>query len=130
MNKLFHSVTKYPFSCLCVLFIWTLCFIPIPQTPLDNISMIDKWTHIVMYGGICGVIWLEYLAKHKKVKWNEIIILALFVPILMGGLIEILQKYCTGGMRSGEWLDFMADTIGVGLAFIIGSLLAMCLSKV
>ena len=82
-----------------------------------------------MYGGICGVIWLEYLAKHKKVKWNEIIILALFAPILMGGLIEILQKYCTGGMRSGEWLDFMADTIGVGLAFIIGSLLAMCLSK-
>ena len=76
MNNLFHSVTKYPFSCLCVLFIWTLCFIPIPQTPLDNISMIDKWTHIVMYGGICGVIWLEYLAKHKKVKWNEIIILA------------------------------------------------------
>ena len=130
MNKLFHSVTKYPFSTLCILIIWILCFIPIPETPLDNISMIDKWTHIVMYGGICGVIWLEYLAKHKKVKWNEIIILALFAPILMGGLIEILQKYCTGGMRSGEWSDFLADTIGVVLAFIIGSLLAKCLSKV
>ena len=130
MNKLFHSVTKYPFSTLCILIIWTLCFIPIPQTPLDNISMIDKWTHIVMYGGICGVIWLEYLAKHKKVKWNKMIIWTLAAPIFMGGLIEILQKYCTGGMRSGEWSDFLADTIGVVLAFIIGSLLAKCLSKV
>jgi hypothetical protein len=130
MNNLFHSVTKYPFSSICLLIIWTLCFIPIPETPLDKISMIDKWTHIVMYSGTCGVIWLEYLAKHKKVKWNKIIIWALLAPILMGGLIEILQKYCTGGMRSGEWLDFTADTIGVGLAFIIGSLLAMCFSKV
>ncbi|WP_207153157.1 VanZ family protein [Prevotella herbatica] len=130
MNILFHSVTKHPFSSLCVLIIWILCFIPIPETPLDKISMIDKWTHIVMYGGTCGVIWLEHLAKYKRVKWNKIIIWALLAPILMGGLIEILQKYCTGGMRSGEWLDFAADTIGVGLAFIIGSLLAMCFSKV
>jgi VanZ family protein len=129
MNNLFHSVTKYPFSSLCVLIIWTLCFIPIPETPLDNISMIDKWTHIVMYGGTCGVIWLEYIAKHKKINWKKIIILTLLAPTLMGGLIEILQKYYTGGMRSGEWLDFTADTIGIGLAFIICSLLAMCLSK-
>jgi VanZ family protein len=129
MNNLFYSVTKYPFSSLCVLIICTLCFIPIPETPLDNISMIDKWTHIVMYGGTCGVIWLEYIIKHKKINWKKIIILTLLAPALMGGLIEILQKYCTGGMRSGEWLDFAADTIGIGLAFIIGSLLAMCLSK-
>mgnify|MGYP000968183237 FL=1 len=130
MNKLFHSVTKYPFSTLCILIIWILCFIPIPETPLDNISMIDKWTHLVMYGGTCGVIWLECIVKHKKVKWNKMIILTLAAPIFMGGLIEILQKYCTGGMRSGEWSDFLADTIGVVLAFIIGSLLAKCLSKV
>ena len=130
MNKLFHLVTKYPFSTLCILIIWILCFIPIPETPLDNISMIDKWTHLVMYGGTCGVIWLEYIVKHKKVKWNKMIIWTLAAPIFMGGLIEILQKYCTGGMRSGEWSDFLADTIGVVLAFIIGSLLAKCLSKV
>lgn len=92
--------------------------------------MIDKWTHLVMYGGTCGVIWLEYIVKHKKVKWNKMIIWTLAAPIFMGGLIEILQKYCTGGMRSGEWSDFLADTIGVVLAFIIGSLLAKCLSKV
>ena len=129
MNKLFHSVTKYPFSTLCILIIWILCFIPIPESPLDNISMIDKWTHLVMYGGTCGVIWLECIVKHKKVKWNKMIIWTLAAPILMGRVIEILQKYCTGGMRSGEWLDLAADTIGVVLGFIIGSLLAVFLSK-
>ena len=129
MNNLFHLITKYPFSSICLLIIWTLCFIPIPQTPLDHISMIDKWTHVVMYGGTCGIIWLEYLTKHKKVEWRNIIIVTLIAPILMGGVIEILQKYCTGGMRSGEWLDLAADTIGVVLGFIIGSLLAVFLSK-
>lgn len=129
MNNLFHSVTKYPFSNICLLIIWTLCFIPIPQTPLDHISMIDKWTHVVMYGGTCGIFWLEYLTKHKKVEWRNIILVTVITPILMGGVIEILQKYCTGGMRSGEWLDLAADTIGVVLGFIIGSLLAVFLSK-
>lgn len=129
MNNLFHSVTKYPFSSICLLIIWTLCFIPIPQTPFDHISMIDKWTHVVMYGGTCGIFWLEYLTKHKKVEWRNIILVTVITPILMGGVIEILQKYCTGGMRSGEWLDLAADTIGVVLGFIIGSLLAVFLSK-
>ena len=46
------------------------------------------------------------------------------MPSLMGGLIEILQAYCTGGNRSGEWLDFLADTIGSAIAFVIGILVA------
>ena len=47
----------------------------------------------------------------------------------MGGLIEIVQATCTGGNRSGEWMDFLADGIGVVLSLLIGILLATCLSK-
>lgn len=42
----------------------------------------------------------------------------------MGGLIELLQAYCTGGRRSGEWLDLLADVVGAVLATIIGMLWA------
>lgn len=42
----------------------------------------------------------------------------------MGGLIELLQAYCTGGRRSGEWLDLLADVVGAVLAMIIGMLWA------
>ena len=42
----------------------------------------------------------------------------------MGGLLEILQANCTGGRRSGEWLDFAANSVGSTLAFVIGILVA------
>ena len=37
----------------------------------------------------------------------------------MSGVIELLQAYCTTN-RSGEWLDFAANTTGVGLGTLIG----------
>ena len=39
----------------------------------------------------------------------------------MGGVIELVQAYCTTN-RSGEWLDFLADSLGVGLGALIGLL--------
>lgn len=47
----------------------------------------------------------------------------------MGGVIEILQAYCTGGRRSGEWLDFAADALGSTIALLIGILLVRCRAK-
>ena len=41
----------------------------------------------------------------------------------MSGILELLQEYCTGGLRSGDWMDFAANIIGVILAAIFGSLL-------
>ena len=37
----------------------------------------------------------------------------------MSGVIELLQAYCTE-TRSGDWLDFLANTIGVALAALLG----------
>ena len=51
------------------------------------------------------------------------------MPIIMGGLIEILQSYCTNGNRSGEWLDFLADAIGSTIAVLIGILLVRYRAK-
>lgn len=42
----------------------------------------------------------------------------------MSVVIEILQEYCTGGRRSGDWLDFAANAIGVTLGNVIGILQA------
>ena len=51
------------------------------------------------------------------------------VPALMGGLIELVQAYCTGGRRSGEWMDWAADSIGVAIGAVIGILLAARLAR-
>ena len=120
MHFFIRFVRKYPFSLLCVLLIWALSLTPFfPETPFDGVQFIDKWTHLVMYGGTCSVIWMEYLRSHHRIEWCKVILLALVGMILLGGLMELLQAYCTT-TRSGEWLDFWADTVGVLLGNGVG----------
>lgn len=76
-------------------------------------------------------IWYEYLHQHRvkcdigggyryDINPLKLFLLAWLAPVAMSGLIEILQATCTGGRRSGEWLDFAANSIGVTLAAIGG----------
>ena len=125
MQYLYRIVRFYPLSVLCVLVIWYLSFFTPPKTPLDDVRFIDKWVHVTMYGGTCTIIWIEYLRKHKRmVNKGRLVLWAWLAPIMMSGLIELLQEYCTGGRRSGDWLDLAANATGVTLAAVIGWLLA------
>lgn len=110
---------KYPLSILLVAVIWFLCMFTPPQTPLEQVKYIDKWTHLVMYTGFCSVIWFEYLRRHKTLFWDRLILYAVLAPILMSGVIELVQAYCTTN-RSGDWLDFATNTVGVILGSLVG----------
>lgn len=123
MKLLQHLAKNYPCSCFYIVFIWILCFMDVPETPLDDVSFIDKWTHLVMYGGTCGTIWYEYLHHHTELSWRRLFVFAWLLPVLMSGLIEFLQATCTGGRRSGDWLDFAANAVGATLGAAIGMLL-------
>lgn len=123
-KKIFHFVSRYPLSLLCIALIFVLSLTPFfPETPLDDVAFIDKWTHLVMYGGTCSVMWWEH-ARHAQRKASHFSILNfLFFTILflvaLGGLMELLQAYCTT-TRSGEWLDFWADSVGTLLGTGVG----------
>lgn len=124
-----YIIRSYPLSCLCILLIWILCLIPIPETPLSGVSMIDKWTHIVMFGGLSVLLWVEYGLHHHRIDRLRTLAGAVLMPLLLGGLVEMAQATCTGGNRNGDWLDFWADTIGVAMGTFIGILLARWLSR-
>ena len=124
-----HILTKYPFSCIIVIGTWILCFMTIPETPLSSVRFIDKWTHSLIYFVLGLSISLEYLRNTKQPSPKFIIVWVWFLPIIMGGLIEVLQSYCTNGNRSGEWLDFFADAIGSTIAVLIGILLVRYRAK-
>ena len=124
-----YIIRRYPISCFCIAAIWILCLIPIPETPLNNISFIDKWTHFVFYGGLCSIIWLEYGLRHKNINRKKAFLWIVAAPIIMGGLIEIVQATCTGGNRSGDIMDWAADTVGVVIGQLIGIPLALVASK-
>lgn len=124
MRKLFHFARKYPLSVICIVLIWILSLVPFfPETPLDGIQFIDKWTHLVMYGGTCTVIWWEYLRQHRALDKGKLFLWAWLAPIVMSGCIELLQEYATE-VRSGDWADLLANAAGVTLAVGIGLLLA------
>ena len=121
MQKIIQFITKYPRSVACIALIWILSFVPFfPETPLDDVQFIDKWTHLVMYGGTCSVIWIEYLRRHSTLDKGKLFRWAWLAPIIMSGIIELLQEHCTNHTRSGEWLDFLANSTGVTLAVIVG----------
>ncbi|MBO4851337.1 MAG: VanZ family protein [Prevotella sp.] len=129
MRYLIHLAIHYPLSSFLIVVIWFLCFCTPPHTRLNHVAFIDKWTHIAMYLLTCCTIWEEYLHRHRSVAWCKAVLLAWAAPVVMSGLIEVLQATCTGGRRSGEWLDFAANTTGATLALVIGILRARSRAK-
>jgi VanZ family protein len=121
MGKLQLYAKRYPLSLICLVLIWYLSiwFRPPHFPELDNVAFIDKWTHFVMYGGTCSVIWWEYLHCHKVIGWKRVMLLAWLAPIVMSGIIELVQAYCTTN-RSGEWLDLAANATGCTIGCLIG----------
>ena len=130
MNKLRNIGKRYPLTSILIVVIWIICLLPIPENvPLGDVPMMDKWTHFVMYGTLCSVLWWEYLRQHQTKNACKLFLLAFLAPIVMSGLIELAQAYLTGGNRSGDWLDFAANSIGVVLGNLIGILLATFRAK-
>ena len=122
-QKALRFIKKYPLSMLCIALIWIFSLTPIfPETPFDQVDFVDKYTHFIMYGGTCGVIWWEYLRSHQKANFEKLFFYAWLCPILMSGLLELLQAYCTFGHRSGDWLDLAANAVGATIGNAIGLL--------
>lgn len=112
-------VSTFPVSLLTVVIICYLSFFQTPQTSLNEIPNIDKIVHICMYGGLTTLIWIEYLFHRPAFTIKAFLVGSTLIPMCMSGCIEILQEYCTAN-RSGDWLDFLANIIGIACATLLG----------
>ena len=110
---------KYPLTWLTIAIILYLSFFKPPQTDMEEIPGIDKLAHICMYGGLCFILWIEYLRTHSAIHWKRIIIGGILLPIAFSGGIELAQSYLTEH-RCGDWLDLTGNTTGVLLAALVG----------
>jgi VanZ family protein len=111
---------RYPLSHLVIATVIILSLAPFPEMPiLPDINLLDKWVHFVMYGGMCLVIWWEYWKQHEKIDWHHVLIGAIVLPVCMGAILEFMQEYLTS-CRSGDWLDAVANSIGVLLGAFVG----------
>ena len=118
-NVTIYTMTRflrnYAFSIFIIVVIFYLSFFTPPKTDIPTFPNMDKFVHLCMYGGLTTLLWVQYFWCHKEIKWSHLIIGGICCPIIMSGLIEIGQSYLTT-TRSGEWLDFVANTVGVLLA--------------
>lgn len=159
MKDIMKYIKQQPLSCLLITIIWVICMVPVPETPLDDVKFIDKWTHLTMYGTLVLVIMAEYgHRKHLNARpqsdrlngttnfnpnlnanpnidpnlggfnIKRLLVGGLLAPIIMGGLVELAQAYLTNGVRSGDWLDFAANSCGALSGAIIGIPLARFLA--
>lgn len=117
---MWYYLKKYPISLTIIAIVIYLSFFKPPSLDVGKIPNLDKLVHICMYGGVSGMLWIEFLLNHRRyedVLWHAWIG-AVLCPIAMSGIIEILQEYCTT-YRGGDWFDFLANTIGVTLATLV-----------
>ncbi|MEP0214770.1 MAG: VanZ family protein [Cellulophaga sp.] len=89
--------------------------------PSVKIPNIDKLVHFTFYSvaTILGVLSLKEFFKVKKVK-SLIVWYLVFSLIAYGIIIEVLQNTVTV-TRSAEFLDFVANTIGVFIGLIVAN---------
>ncbi len=97
--------------------IFYLSLIKAPAIRLDSVAFLDKWEHMLAYAVLGGVLlWDMHSAGHKA---RASVSVATILPMVYGGLLEIVQYYCPP--RSGEWLDWLADIVGVMIGVVISS---------
>lgn len=102
----------YPISFFIGCIIIYLSFFKPPQNNLEQIQGMDKIVHFCMYGGLCTIIWIEYLLQHPRLIFWKILVFGILLPIIMSGCIEILQSELTN-YRSGDYWDLAANTLGI-----------------
>jgi VanZ family protein len=82
---------------------------------------LDKVVHILMYASFAFLcIWgyREQFVSNGKDYRIKALVLAAVISIMYGGLTELMQEYLVP-MRTGDWYDFLADTIGTLLGISV-----------
>lgn len=119
--KMLYYIGKYPFSLAMMATVTYLSLMNPPSVEMLPFSGWDKVVHFGMYGGVSGIIWLECLfSQRRKAKPDPRrgFVFAGLCPAVMGGMLEIGQCVWTEN-RSGDWMDFVANTGGVVVASLI-----------
>ena len=107
------------FAILWTILIFVLCSTPgqyIPTTNWLELLSFDKFVHASIFF-VMTCLWLIYFFKSDKRSLSSVITIVFFC-VSYGGLLEIMQAKVFSN-RSGDWLDFIANSFGclMGLWF-------------
>ena len=113
-------LSKYSFIAALswTVIIFILCCTPgrfIPTTSWLELLSFDKFVHASIFFGL-SCLWLVYVYYHFKLTTLSIS-LTIFLCIAYGGSLEIMQATIFS-QRSGDWLDFIANSFGCAMGVL------------
>lgn len=90
-----------------------------PHLRLPEVAFADKWSHLVAYMVLSGMLTLDLIRDKRASLW--VWLLGMVIPIVYGGVIELVQ----GAFfypRTADWFDWVADIIGtlIGTSIVAG----------
>ena len=100
----------------------TIFYVCIARTlPVDHVPSfegMDKLVHCLMYLAFAVALCIDHYRAGVPFLSKRMIIMAVAFPILYGGLIEILQENFFPP-RTGEWMDWLADSLGSVIGYLL-----------
>ncbi|MBR6042421.1 MAG: VanZ family protein [Paludibacteraceae bacterium] len=121
IDNILRFFRHYGLSICVALTILYLCMMPGNDSNFDiKIPNMDKYVHAVMYFVLSFTISLNLYQEYTKYKSMTMVMWAVVIPILFGGLIEVMQDKFTVS-RTGDALDLLADAIGAILGYLFAS---------
>ena len=109
---LWRKIIGYWKSILVLSAIAYLSLLREPSISLPYVIGMDKWIHAIMYL-VLTLTLLWDSQQRPKLWWIVGVFSAIF-----GGFIEVLQEQFFYP-RTGDWMDWLADCIGVIVAIIV-----------
>ena len=81
---------------------------------IATIPHLDKYLHAFMFAVLSYCAYCDSCRDERRRRFS--FLLAFILPTAYGGLIEIIQSL--GGIRTGDWIDWLADVAGVTIMLL------------
>lgn len=121
MNLLNRLTSNSIPGILCGIVILILTGLPGSLFPrVKPVVGLDKGVHLLMYAGFAfACLWgyRKQYASNGPAYRKKAIILIFVISVAFGGLTELMQEYLVPS-RTGNWFDFLADSIGTGIGIL------------
>ncbi len=106
---------------LCLLVLFWAGLVPLKSLPGPEFELKDKVWHLTAFGGLSGLLAraIAYFGRPPLLAARD----AALTGAILGGLLELLQALTP--YRSPDWADFLADSLGAALAYLVLRALAL-----
>jgi VanZ family protein len=118
--QIFLFLKKFWMTIFLNFFILFLCFMNPPEVPEGlQINNFDKVVHFLMFFALSGVVFFENSGYFRRsVSCFRIFFGSFLYPTFFSGFIELIQEFLSS-TRTGDWIDFLFDGMGIFSAILI-----------